>query len=66
MSGRSFPHDSVGSNQIYHTLGRSTRELKKIFYILAVHGAQQEDEVIYEVLEKCAPKTGFPHCTELD
>lgn len=33
---------------------------------MAVHGAQQENEVIYEVLEKCAPKTGFPHSTELD
>jgi len=33
---------------------------------LAVHRPQQENEVIYEVLEKCAQKTGFPHSTELD
>lgn len=34
--------------------------------ILAVYRTQQENEAIYEVLEKSAPKTAFCHSTELD
>lgn len=33
---------------------------------MAIQRLQQESEVIYEVLGKRAPKTGFPHSTELD